>query len=186
MAARTALAGVTEDENLPDYVKAREAVEAAKQANDAAKAAETSDMAERYQMAAEDALADARMYTALVMRIETARADAQTALDAAKSALAAVEANKDVDLPSFTRAEDAVADAEAANERAKAATTAEAAEAAQADTETARDKRRKVRRHGDDREDGSGCGRGSGSGEGGGQQGGPVEENGHHDGGWYR
>lgn len=132
VAAQTALAGVTEDENLPDYVKAKAAA-------DAAKAAETSAMAMQYRVAAEAALADVQMYTALVSRIEAARAAAQGALDAAKAALAAVEAIKDSDLPSHTRAADAVADAMAANEMAKAATTADAAEAAQGDAEDARD-----------------------------------------------
>ena len=139
VAAQTALAGVTEDENLPDYVKAKAAADAAKAAYDAAKAAGTSTMAMQYRMAAEAALADVQMYVALVSRIEDARAAAQGALDAAKAALAGVEEIKDSDLASHTRAADAVADAEAANEMAKAATTADAAEAAQGDAEDARD-----------------------------------------------
>ncbi len=72
-------------------------------------------------------------------KITAAQGAAKTAYEAAKAALAAVEANKDVDLASHTRASDAVDDAEAANEMAKAATTADAAETAQGDVEDARD-----------------------------------------------
>ena len=65
---------------------------------------------------------------------KTATAEASTT---AAAAVAAVEADKDSDLASYARAQDAAADAAAANERAQAATTSEAAKAAQADAEAA-------------------------------------------------
>ena len=69
--------------------------------------------------------------------IATAQDAAEAAYAAAKATLAEVEANKGSDVASYTRAEIALADAMAANEAARAATTVEGAEAAQAAAETA-------------------------------------------------
>ena len=134
------------DADSDSYDMAVVALAAALMANDAAQAAETSDAAEAAQADAEAALADVQKYAGMVTTahmeataLSTAQQAAMDAYMAAKAALMAAEADKDEDIASYTRAEDAVADAKAASDEAAAATTSAAAQAAQAKAEAARD-----------------------------------------------
>ena len=134
------------DADSASYDMAMAALAAALVANDAAMDAETSAEAEAAKADAEDALADAMKYAGMVTSAHTeatalsaAQQAAMAAYTAAKDALAAAEADKDYDLASYTRAQDAVADAKAASDAAAAATTSEAAEAAQTEAEGYRD-----------------------------------------------
>ena len=144
-AALDAIAG-QEDADSASYGMAVDALAAALVANDAAQAAETSADAEAAQADAEAALADAMKYAGMVTAahmeataLSTAQQAAMQAYMDAKAALMAAEADKDYDIASYTRAEDAVADAKAASDAAAAATTSADAQAAQADAEAARD-----------------------------------------------
>ena len=148
MDAKAALDAIVDqgDADSASYDMAVAALAAALMANDAAQAAETSADAEAAQADAEAALADAMKYAGMVTDAHmeaTALSDAQgAAMQAymdAKAALAAAEADKDYDIASYTRAEDAVAEAKAASDAAAAATTSADAQAAQADAEAARD-----------------------------------------------
>ena len=143
-AALDAIAGQG-DADSASYEMAVAALAAAMVANDAAQDAETSADAEAAQADAEAALADAMKYAGMVTAahmeataLSTAQGAAMQAYMDAKAALAAAEADKDYDLASYTRAEDAVADAKAASDAAAAATTSADAQAAQADAEAAR------------------------------------------------
>ena len=144
-AALDAIAGQG-DADSDSYDMAVAALAAALMANDAAQAAETSADAEAAQANAEAALADVQKYAGMVTTahmeataLSTAQQAAMQAYMDAKAALMAAEADKDEDIASYTRAEDAVADAKAASDEAAAATTSADAQAAQADAEAARD-----------------------------------------------
>ena len=148
MDAKAALDAIADqgDADSDSYDMAVDALAAALMANDAAQAAETSDEAEAAQADAEAALADAMKYAGMVTAahmeataLSTAQQAAMQAYMDAKAALMAAEADKDEDIASYTRAEDAVADAKAASAEAAAATTSADAQAAQADAEAARD-----------------------------------------------
>ena len=143
-AALDAIAGQGDADSV-SYAIAMRALEDALAAKVRAENAETAAEAEAAQVAAESALADARRYAGMVADAHmeaTALSDAQgAAMQAymdAKAALAAAEADKDYDIVSYTRAEDAVADAKAASAEAAAATTSADAQAAQAKAEAAR------------------------------------------------
>ena len=139
--AQAALATVTETSGAdsPAYTAAQEALEAAILAEQAAQDAETREAAETAQMDTETARADVVKYTEMVTALSAARFAATVAYTAAKDALAGIMDDRAADEGSYARAEDAVDDAEAANEMAQGADTPEEAEAAQADAETARD-----------------------------------------------
>ncbi len=156
-AAMTAVDGVMADASVdPDsYAAARIALTAAKAASDAAAAATTSEAAKAEQAKAEAAQADAEKYAGMVadaktaadqaemdrqqeaMALDTAKQAAKTAADMAASLLADAEANKAHDIDSYVRAKVANEAAQEALAMANAATTSEAAKAAQADVEAA-------------------------------------------------
>lgn len=73
-------------------------------------------------------------------KLAAAKTAAMTAYEAAKMALAAVMDDASHDMDSYSKAEEALAEAKAANAIAQAATTSTVAEDAQASVETARDK----------------------------------------------
>ncbi len=142
-AALDAIAGQG-DADSASYDMAVAALAAALMANDAAQAAETSADAEAAQADAEAALADAMKYAGMVTAahmeataLSTAQGAAMQAYMDAKDALAAAAANRDSDPASYDAAQRALGVAEEANMAAQAATTSEAAEAAQADVEAA-------------------------------------------------
>lgn len=156
-AAMTAVDGVMADASVdPDsYAAARIALTAAKAASDAAAAATTSEAAKAEQAKAEAAQADAEKYAGMVadaktaadqaemdrqqeaMALDTAQQAAKTAADMAAGLLADAEANKAHDIDSYVRAKVANEAAQEALAMANAATTSEAAKAAQADVEAA-------------------------------------------------
>ena len=146
MDAKAALDAIADqgDADSASYDMAVAALAAAMVANDAAQAAETSADAEAAQANAEAALADARKYAGMVTAahmeataLSTAQGAAMQAYMDAKAALAAAAANREADPDSYDAAQRALGVAEEANMAAQAATTSEAAEAAQADVEAA-------------------------------------------------
>ena len=153
-AARDALASITgdEDENPVAYQQAMNALTDAKAAYDAAAAATTSADAEMYQANAEAARDTATMQVAAVVysrdmeaigaaRMAAAQA-AQSAMqsyEAAKRALAAVEAFKALDMASYDMAKAQVDAAKEANDAAMAASNQAADAMLLGDAEAQRD-----------------------------------------------
>ena len=130
-AAKDALADVEANQSADQasYDKAAEQVEAAKTANDKAKAAETVADAQKYQKMAEDANTEAMKYADMVtaandmMALNAAKAAAMTSYEAAKDALEAVEDDQSADQASYDKAAEQVEAAKTANDKAQAAET---------------------------------------------------------------
>ena len=149
-AARTALAGLAgkESANLAAYQRAKDAVDDAKDAYEAALAATTvaeakdavddakdaNDMAQR-QVAVVIASSEAPALKAAQMAAKSASDAAKKAYDDAKDELGKVEAFKDVDKDSYDMAAAKVADAKAASDAAKAASDAAAGTSVLADAQ---------------------------------------------------
>ena len=130
-AAMAALEAVEANQSADQasYDKAAEQVEAAKTANDKAKAAETVADAQKYQKMAEDANTEAMKYAGMVttaandMMANAAKAAAMTAYEAAMAALEAVKDDQSADQASYDKAAEQVEAAKMANDKAKAAET---------------------------------------------------------------
>ncbi len=150
LAARDAFAGLTgmQAYNPVAYTKAQNALNDAKAANDAAQAATTSDEAERHQAAAEAANTAAMGFAQEVQEARTARmADApalmaaqdaaETAYQAARAAFVGLTGMQAYNPVAYAKAQNALNDAKAAYDAAKAATTSDEAERHQAAAEAA-------------------------------------------------
>ena len=149
--ARNALAALAGKQNADpaSYERVVNAVADARAAYQAALAAATSTEAEGHQADAEDALADATAFAAMVVAAHdapaimaaqtaamTASDAANAAYEAAKAALAGVEAIKDEDMTSYDAAVAQVAAAKAAAAAAKAASDAAATATLLGDAQT--------------------------------------------------